>query len=751
MSEPRNDPDANGTARVGPRPLVSVILPVYNQCEFVGRAIESVLSQRFTDFEFLVVDDGSTDATPEIIERYADRVRVITQPNQGPYPARNRALREARGEFLAFIDSDDAWLPNRLERQVTILQANPEVALVYGNARIVEGDQIGVPIHTLFEVAPPHRGRVFEALLEARTNFIPQSSVLVRRRYLEETGDFREAPLGADYHKWLQLAYRHPVDYVDEVVCEYRLHAGNISADSSRKLLIASGLLRELREEVEDLRAKRLIDRRILRAEYQAGLAGLRHGARHLFGGLARCHPALSAPVRTGLFLHVLGESIVFLCRTRFLRWRSRSGRHRRRTGVLAGVVTVGLAAVVLAIATDLPKGLYLDYKYRNLGVSEAERDLLEDYVVEIRHPHDSRDPTDESALPTMGGPAIRDHPYFDFYAAFADRMNERETIARMKRVRDDTLAACWPSQARCRAQFLALFGYHDLLPAKGAERSVETLAEEAGIVFRRHRIEGRIGVPFTVLSAVPAAARPRGYVIALHGRMSTPDKVLGLGAGGDDYTRRFGRRWSEAGYAVFAPQIDGGGGIDTRTFGYSPAGQDLAKVLDTVAWVRATGAAGLPVVVAGISYGGWMAEAVGIASGEIAAVVSIGGSARGDFLGGRLGDPGMDVVQPDQPDTGAWPPPLFAYLYRGIGTFRLLRPKALVVSIGSRDTRDDLLLVREIVDAYRSVGLGDRVELNYFVGFHEADPVGEIEAFERLVARGVVPGIAPANIEESK
>jgi glycosyltransferase involved in cell wall biosynthesis len=118
------------------QPLVTAILPVFNREASIARAIESVLGQTYGNVELIVVDDGSTDGTADILARYSERATILAQSNGGAYKARNLALRRARGELVAFVDSDDAWLPDKLARQVPLMR-RPEVGLVFGDVRIV--------------------------------------------------------------------------------------------------------------------------------------------------------------------------------------------------------------------------------------------------------------------------------------------------------------------------------------------------------------------------------------------------------------------------------------------------------------------------------------------------------------------------------------------------------------------------------------------------------------------------------------
>lgn len=211
-------------------PLVSVILPVYNRGGWVARAVESVLAQTHRNLELLVVDDGSTDGTRRVLERFGPRVRVLEQPHAGAEAARNLGLKHARGEFIAFIDSDDVWYADRLSRQLPLF-GREEVGLVFGNAALVDYRRTP-PRHlkrTFFDSVRPGRGRVTREL--ARGCFVPFSSVLVRRELLAEAGGFTPGRMAADYLKWVELSALREFDYVEAPVFEYAIHPGGISHD----------------------------------------------------------------------------------------------------------------------------------------------------------------------------------------------------------------------------------------------------------------------------------------------------------------------------------------------------------------------------------------------------------------------------------------------------------------------------------------------------------------------------------------
>jgi glycosyltransferase involved in cell wall biosynthesis len=262
-------------------PLVSVVLPVYNREATLARAVESVLTQSFRDFELIVVDDGSTDGSRAVLERFGAQVRLIAGPHRGPYAARNMALQHARGELIAFMDSDDVWLPHRLASQIPLM-ARPEVGLVFGDVRIVTPDGPGPS--SMFRVSPPARGNVSYDL--TRWNFVPTITVLVRRRCLLETGGFVEAPLGADYLAWFRIAQRHELDFVADFVADYSVHPGGISANLGRSLVARMGQFADELEQTGDATARAQIRRILFNCSVSLVLAVLRGRAAGVRGAL---------------------------------------------------------------------------------------------------------------------------------------------------------------------------------------------------------------------------------------------------------------------------------------------------------------------------------------------------------------------------------------------------------------------------------------------------------------------------------
>ena len=257
----------------------------------LGQAIDSVLAQTYTDYELIVVDDGSQDRTREIIASYGDRILPLHQEHRGQSEARNLALRFARGEYVAFIDSDDIWKPCRLERQVPVLDADREVGLVFANGDLVtKGKEVVWTFFTYY--GRPASGRVFPALL--RRNFIPTSSVLTRARCFEQFGPFPEVPYTEDYAKWLQIASAYRVKYIEEPLFVYRVHESNISRDRVREYRLLSSMFATLTEDIKDSTLLPLLASKQSQTEFKGGaiqvLSGDLTGFWRMLGAMRRGH-----------------------------------------------------------------------------------------------------------------------------------------------------------------------------------------------------------------------------------------------------------------------------------------------------------------------------------------------------------------------------------------------------------------------------------------------------------------------------
>jgi glycosyltransferase involved in cell wall biosynthesis len=229
-------------------PDVSVVIATYNQARFLPAALDSALGQTLCDLEVIVVDDGSTDETPLVLQRYSreSRVRVEHIANSGPAAARNRGLRWARAPLVAFLDSDDVWLPEKLERQVVLFASHPAPAVVYARRKLLDAAGNVRP----YKAPPLFRGEVLPQLF--LTNFICLSSAVVRRDALERCGGFDERIRSAsceDYQLWLRLARDYPFDYVDESLVLYRSEGKPAAARSEARLRTALTVMRRFLNE----------------------------------------------------------------------------------------------------------------------------------------------------------------------------------------------------------------------------------------------------------------------------------------------------------------------------------------------------------------------------------------------------------------------------------------------------------------------------------------------------------------------
>jgi glycosyltransferase involved in cell wall biosynthesis len=220
-------------AATATRPLVSVIMPTYNRGALIGKSIESVLSQTYRELELIVIDNFSADDTEHVVQAYAGRdarVRYIKCANHGLVAAsRNAGMRAATGTYLAFLDSDDLWLPEKLQKQVEFLERRTDVFLVYSKFFVSRnGKMAGVGPRTRRMA----RGRVFEQLFVS-DNMIGSLTVMMRRADDASAYYFRtdrELYAVEDYDLWLRIARRETLDFIDEPLAIYTIHDTNMTA-----------------------------------------------------------------------------------------------------------------------------------------------------------------------------------------------------------------------------------------------------------------------------------------------------------------------------------------------------------------------------------------------------------------------------------------------------------------------------------------------------------------------------------------
>jgi glycosyltransferase involved in cell wall biosynthesis len=206
-------------------PLVSAVIPVFNGAPYVREAIDSALGQTYPAIEVVVVNDGSTDETSAILSGYGDRITVVEQQNRGISLARNEGIKRARGEFIAMLDHDDWWLPEKIERQVALFLADEGIDLVHSGVEFYD-DARGAFGEPLNDESKRSRltGHCYEALLQENT--IVNSSVAVRASALQFAGCYNPMMERAceDYELWLRLARNGRFGYVPERLTVFRVH-----------------------------------------------------------------------------------------------------------------------------------------------------------------------------------------------------------------------------------------------------------------------------------------------------------------------------------------------------------------------------------------------------------------------------------------------------------------------------------------------------------------------------------------------
>lgn len=300
------------------RDLVSVIIPSYNRAYIVGQAIESVLRQTHEKVEVVVIDDGSTDDTATVVKAFDDRVRYIYQPNAGIAVARNTGIAAARGEFVAFLDSDDEWLPWKVEAQLAVLRARPECGMIWTDMTAVDEsgavvereylrtfykasfrhtrlEQICEPIGMLASVFPGapkpaashpvYTGEIYSHMFMG--NVVHTSTVLVRREWARRIGgfDLEMRPAGEDYDFHFRITRCGPVAFIDAPSIRYRVNAADQVTAPHVVVHIARGnlrtVLRTLEEDGADIDLPpRAINERVAESYAWLGTELLKTGAK---------------------------------------------------------------------------------------------------------------------------------------------------------------------------------------------------------------------------------------------------------------------------------------------------------------------------------------------------------------------------------------------------------------------------------------------------------------------------------------
>ncbi len=310
-------------------PLVSVIIPTFNRARYLREAVDSVLRQTYSHWELIIVDDGSTDETQSNLETIADaRVQVVRRPHEGNVArARNVGLERARGRYVAFLDSDDRWMPSKLQLQVTDLatKAGNRWSYTYYEQIGEHGENVPFPRHMRRR---PCEGWILEGLLRGEA-WVATSTVLVERDLMADIGGFDEAlAFSEDYDAFIRLAMRSEVSLVAFPCARYRVHPGNTRKGHDAVDVVASRIRLHAKLMAQPL-PKRI--RRLSRCEYvlaASQLAGVYRGRREYRMAFATLGQALwYAPTMAAWWLALLKTCVHpfaprFLLRS-YRSWRS--------------------------------------------------------------------------------------------------------------------------------------------------------------------------------------------------------------------------------------------------------------------------------------------------------------------------------------------------------------------------------------------------------------------------------------------
>ena len=213
-------------------PLVSVIIPTYNRAALVVQAVQSVLGQTYRRIETIVVDDGSTDNTRKLLSAYDGRIRYIYEERSERSKARNEGFKCSKGDYIAFLDSDDLWLPTKIDKQVQVFHEQPDMGVVYTDVEFV--DKNGLPHCKEISWAEPVRDVLYEDLMTHNVVTGSLSSIMVRRKCLDRVGLFDECMTACeDLDLYRRLARYYKFHKIDVPLVKVRIHSYNTQRDCS--------------------------------------------------------------------------------------------------------------------------------------------------------------------------------------------------------------------------------------------------------------------------------------------------------------------------------------------------------------------------------------------------------------------------------------------------------------------------------------------------------------------------------------
>jgi len=324
----------------------------------------------------------------------------------------------------------------------------------------------------------------------------------------------------------------------------------------------------------------------------------------------------------------------------------------------------------------------------------------------------------------------------YGYYKNIIDYLNDSDTILLGKEIRDGYWDKYDPNNKKEYInKYKSVIGYHEDIKASYRVNDISSTDKEGISIIE---LEDRFRLPFEVYKGMPISTKAKGIIIAIHGRYSGAEYVMGM-VKKSDYNRDCGKKWLQNGHIVYAPQIEPKGIISGYDrLNYSNIGADVARVMDLIRYIDENEDRVLPLIIAGTSYGGHIAEIVGILSDRVDVIMSIGAMARGDFFERLLN--GWDTVELNDYPFDSFVSPGFNFYYHGVGTFKLLAPKPLIVSIGTHDFGEEKFKhIFEAVEYYREKGYGKRIGLNVYYGGHEVDADGDYFALQEFETNGTI------------
>jgi glycosyltransferase involved in cell wall biosynthesis len=286
------------------RPLVSVIIPCFNNAQHIKTAVDSVLTQDYPNLEVIVVNDGSTDNSIEVLSQFANKIKLITQINQGPAVARNTGILAARGDYIAFNDGDDIWLPGKVQAQVSYLEKNPDTGLCYTSWKVWDqkvaladfAANIPTPSDTQ-KIIPEKSGWLYTNLLN--DSVVCTITAMIRADVVKTVGLFNEKYLiGEDHDYWIRISQLCKIDKLTGIYAIYRVNLNSTTKkvhNQNYSLLVLTAALEKYGRScpsgkiISQSQATTYLGERHFTYGYNALIKGHRHKALESFQGCIRC------------------------------------------------------------------------------------------------------------------------------------------------------------------------------------------------------------------------------------------------------------------------------------------------------------------------------------------------------------------------------------------------------------------------------------------------------------------------------